>query len=186
MNHVRGRHVDTYPISMSIKSKAVRCGQTWFSGPRRRSSSSLCKRQLRLHYCTTLFRTRCGFNSAGHVRINTAMINDRRPSTELSRFLGRIFLRRGNGESAFLAGGLNSTKKPKRLKLGGSKKSGGFVGGEIRACPRPPSRARGTAVCLSGSCLMSWNHEASEPTSMYFRALLWRAGSMPACACSRC
>jgi hypothetical protein len=118
MNHVRGRHVDTYPISMSIKSKAVRCGQTWFSGPRRRSSSSLCKRQLRLHYCTTLFRTRCGFNSAGHVRINTAMINDRRPSAELSRFLGRIFLRRGKGEPAFLAGGLNSTKKPKKTKIG--------------------------------------------------------------------
>ena len=137
MNHVRSRHVDTCPISMSIKSKAIWPDLDPVAARRRRASAN--------YGCTTtLFRSRslrCGFNSAGHVRINTAVINDRRSSTELSRFLGRIFLRRRNGELAFLAGGLNSTKKPKRLKLGGSKKSGGFVGGEIRACPRAPRHA---------------------------------------------
>jgi hypothetical protein len=118
MNHVRGRHVDTYSISMSIKSKAVWCGQTWFSGPRRRSSSSSCKRQLRLHYCTTLFRTRCGFNSAGHVRINTVMINDRRSINRTQPFSRKDIPPSWKTANLRSLQRLNSTKKPKKTKIG--------------------------------------------------------------------
>ena len=148
MNHVRGRHVDTYPISMSIKSKAVRCGQTWFSGPRRRSSSSLCKRQLRLHYCTTLFRTRCGFNSAGHVRINTVMINDRRSINRTQPFSRKDIPPSWKRRICVSRWRFELHKETEKTKTGRLQKV-------WRLCGRgnsglsTPSRARGTAVCLA-------------------------------------
>jgi hypothetical protein len=174
------------PTQYRCRSKAKRSG---VARPGSLDPVDARRRRASANYgcTTTLFRTRCGFNSAGHVRINTVMINDRRSIDRTQPFFRKDIPPSWKRRTCVSRWRFELHKETeKRPKLGGSEKSGGFVGGEIRACPRPPSRARGTAVCLSSGCLMSWNHEASEPTSMYFRALLWRAGSVPACACSRC
>jgi len=134
MDHVRGVHVGTQ-LSMSIK---IQSGMAWtcpgpalFPGPRRRSSSVV--QALRLHYSQSsnpLWRSEK--RGAQFVLIpplikrSSSVVNEK-----LSRF-GRIFLRvEETANLHFLVEVRTySTKKPKRLKLlGGSKKSGGFVGG---------------------------------------------------------